>query len=157
MLRIVDQKNFYAGVLYLLLGGSVAIVSAGYSIGTTARMGPGYFPVLVGSLLALLGIIVAAGAVSPSARSTRIARVKPWSLFFVLLAVVSFAILLRPAGAGLAIIALTLISALAVEKTNWRQVCLTALVLVPLAYMIFVTIIGLQLRFLPAFLSYLGV
>lgn len=157
MSRIIDQKNFVTGVLYMLLGSAVAFASVSYSIGTTASMGPGYFPALVGVLLALIGLGMSLLALSNTAKPSQIARVNPRPLVCILLAVVLFALLLKPAGAAIAIVVLTLVSSAAMERPNWRQVVLTALALIPVAYLIFVVTLGLRLRFLPEIFANLGV
>ena len=57
-MRIKSQKDFFSGLLYLIIGGGFAIGAFNYTIGDSARMGPGYFPLLVGILLAILGAII---------------------------------------------------------------------------------------------------
>ena len=50
-MRIKSQKDFFAGLLYVVIGGGFAIGATNYTVGNAARMGPGYFPLLVGILL----------------------------------------------------------------------------------------------------------
>ena len=57
-MRIKSQKDFFGGLLYVVIGGGFAIGSTNYTIGDSARMGPGYFPLLVGILLAILGAVI---------------------------------------------------------------------------------------------------
>ena len=57
-MRIKSQRDFFAGLLYVVIGGGFAIGANNYTIGNAARMGPGYFPLLVGILLAILGAII---------------------------------------------------------------------------------------------------
>ena len=56
-MRIKSQKDFFAGLLYVVIGGGFAIGATNYTVGNAARMGPGYFPLLVGILLAILGTL----------------------------------------------------------------------------------------------------
>ena len=58
-MKIKSQKDFLSGLMFLVVGGIFAWGATSYSIGTGARMGPGYFPLLLGVLLAVLGAIVA--------------------------------------------------------------------------------------------------
>lgn len=51
-------KDFWAGVMFLVIGGVAVIASRTYPLGTTLRMGPGYFPTLLGVILILFGIYV---------------------------------------------------------------------------------------------------
>ncbi len=45
--KIKSQKDFFAGLMYLVVGGAFAIGANEYNIGTAARMGPGYFPLIL--------------------------------------------------------------------------------------------------------------
>ena len=57
MEMIKSQKDFFAGLLFLVLGVAFALGAQTYNVGTGARMGPGYFPLMLGVVLALLGAI----------------------------------------------------------------------------------------------------
>lgn len=57
-MSIKDQKDFYAGLMFLIFGGLAMWLSTSYNMGTAARMGPGYFPFWLGGVLAFLGAIV---------------------------------------------------------------------------------------------------
>lgn len=57
-MRIKDQKDFYAGLMFIIFGGLTMWLSLSYNMGTAARMGPGYFPFWLGGVLAALGAIV---------------------------------------------------------------------------------------------------
>jgi Tripartite tricarboxylate transporter TctB family len=54
-MNIKSQKDFFAGLMFLVVGALFAIGATRYNVGTAARMGPGYFPLLLGILLAVLG------------------------------------------------------------------------------------------------------
>jgi hypothetical protein len=54
----MDAKNVTAGVLTMGLGAAFAIPAVGYSIGTLAQMGPGFFPLAVGTLMIGLGLFI---------------------------------------------------------------------------------------------------
>jgi len=55
---ILSQKDFFAGLLYAVVGGAFAIGATGYNLGTAARMGPGYFPLMLGVLLGVIGLYI---------------------------------------------------------------------------------------------------
>jgi len=57
------NRDYYAGSLMLVIGAVTVWQGAGYRFGSLTRMGPGFFPVALGVLLALLGIAIAIGAV----------------------------------------------------------------------------------------------
>jgi uncharacterized membrane protein YhdT len=64
--RFKMKRDYYAGGLMMLLGLGAAMTGTGYKFGTLARMGPGFMPVVLGVVLALLGFLIAAVAIGPS-------------------------------------------------------------------------------------------
>jgi hypothetical protein len=56
MAKIPRPKDFYAGLLFVAFGVFAIIIARDYPLGTAARMGPGYFPRLLGMLLIVLGV-----------------------------------------------------------------------------------------------------
>jgi hypothetical protein len=64
--RIKLKRDYYAGGLMLVLGVGAAVIGSGYKFGTLARMGPGFMPVMLGSVLAFLGLLIAGTALASS-------------------------------------------------------------------------------------------
>jgi len=64
--RLKLKRDYYAGGLMLVLGVGAAIIGSGYKVGTLARMGPGFMPVILGSVLAFIGILIAGTALVSS-------------------------------------------------------------------------------------------
>ena len=64
------KRDYYAGGLMLLLGVGAAVTGAGYKFGSLARMGPGFMPVMLGIVLAFLGILIAGIALGSPDRTT---------------------------------------------------------------------------------------
>src|ERR1700743_695781 len=60
------KRDYYAGGLMVLLGVGAAVTGSGYKFGSLARMGPGFMPVLLGGVLALVGILIAGPALGSS-------------------------------------------------------------------------------------------
>ena len=60
------KRDYYAGGLMLLLGVGAAVTGSGYKFGSLARMGPGFMPVVLGIVLAFLGILIAGTALASS-------------------------------------------------------------------------------------------
>ena len=56
--NIKSQKDFFSGLVFVVVGSAYALGANNYKIGEAARMGPGYFPLMLGILLAVLGIVV---------------------------------------------------------------------------------------------------
>ena len=130
-MRIKSQADFYSGVMFTVVGGAFAVGSTSYNIGDGARMGPGYFPLMLGVLLALLGIVILFQAlVVETMDGDKIGKWAWKPLFYVIAANLAFGVLLGglpsiglPAmGMILAIYALTIISSLAGSHFNLRDV-----------------------------------
>ena len=66
-LRIRNQKDFAAGVIYVLAGAGFGIGAINYKVGDAARMGPGYFPLMIGILLTVIGLVTLFGSVRRTA------------------------------------------------------------------------------------------
>jgi len=64
--EIVRKRDFYAGGLMVLLGLGVALKGTTYRAGTLMHMGPGFLPTVLGIILVLIGIAIAAVALSPA-------------------------------------------------------------------------------------------
>jgi hypothetical protein len=58
VVSIKSQKDFFSGLMFMTVGVSFAWGASSYTIGTGARMGPGYFPLALGVLLTILGAII---------------------------------------------------------------------------------------------------
>src|SRR5687767_14528028 len=56
--RIKSQEDFFAGLMFLAVGIAFAWGATRYNIGEGARMGPGYFPLLLGIVLAAVGLFI---------------------------------------------------------------------------------------------------
>ena len=161
-MKIQSQKDFFAGLLFAAAGSAFALGATRYSIGTAARMGPGYFPLALGVLLALLGVAIAVKALV--ARTPDGDPVGRWGwrpLFFVLMGNVVFGVLLAglpglgvPAmGLVVAIYGLTFVAALGSAEFNAREVFVLATVLAAGSCAAFVWALKLQFAVWPAFIT----
>src|SRR5205085_8179104 len=59
-MRIRAPKDFWSGVMFCSFAAVAILAARGYSLGTTGRMGPGYFPLLLGFVLGALGVVLIA-------------------------------------------------------------------------------------------------
>ncbi len=158
-MKIKSQKNFFSGLLFMVVGIAFAWGATRYDVGTAAQMGPGYFPLALGSLMAILGIVLAMTAlVVETETGDPVGRWAWRPLFFVLLANVSFgallgglpAIGLRPMGLIVAIVALVLIASLASKKVHLRGALVLAIVLAVGCYVGFIWALQLPMQVWPA-------
>jgi hypothetical protein len=146
-LKARNPKDFWAGAIYLALGVAVIWIGRSYALGTSARMGPGYFPTVLGAILALLGIIsVGRSLVRPGEAISAIAW-KPLSL--VLGATVLFGFLLERAGLLIALPAMIVVSALASRHSRLDPTSIAALVgITAFCVLVFVKALGVPMPLL---------
>ena len=90
-MRIRNHRDFWSGIMFLAMGVLFTIFSQAYQLGTPARMGPGFFPTMLGVLMALLGVAIAWRATARSSGKGDLESVGWRELFLVLVAVGVFA------------------------------------------------------------------
>jgi len=153
VLRIRSQKDFASGLMFILVGLGFSWVARGYSMGTAAKMGPGYFPFLLGLVLAVLGALVLIGSLSSKGEEDHLARWDLKTLLWILGSVVLFGLLLKPLGMVLSVFVLVLVSSMASHEFSWKGAILNGVVLVLISMGAFVYGINLQMPVWPAFLT----
>ena len=160
-MKIKSQKDFFAGLMYLVVGGAFAIGAFNYNVGTAARMGPGYFPMLLGILLSVIGLLITAKAtISGPSDGDPVGKWAWRQIAFILGANFAFGILLVgvPAlgipGFGLivAIYGLVIIASFARKEIDIKETLILATVLAVGSYVVFVWALSLQFPVWPSFI-----
>jgi hypothetical protein len=151
--RIGHQKDFWSGLMFFVLGLVFVALSRSYDMGTAQRMGPAYFPTVLGGLLALLGLVIAINGMRRAAHDGAVERFHFGPLLIVLGATALFALLLRPAGLVAALLVLIGVSAYASHEFRAREVIPLAVLLVLLVLAVFVWGLGLVIPLWPAFVT----
>jgi hypothetical protein len=141
MAKVLHGKDFWAGLMFIGLGAASVILGRDYPMGTAVRMGPGYFPAVLGGLLAVFGLyFVARSLHSPVAVEGRL----PWRAAVVLpLSLVLFGLLMDKAGFVPALFVLVFGSAAAGREFRLVEVLLLATCLTAFAVALFVWGLGL--------------
>ena len=161
-MQIKSQKDFFSGLMFLVVGVAFAWGASSYSIGTGARMGPGYFPLILGILLAILGAVIAFKAMTVDTPDGQKIGALAWKpLTYVIGANVLFGVMLGglpsiglPAMGMIAgIYALTIVASLAGSEFKWKEVLVLATILSIGSYLAFVVLLKLQFPVWPAFIT----
>ena len=162
-MQIKSKKNFASGLLFASVGAAFALGATGYNVGSAARMGPGYFPLMIGVLLTLLGLVVVAGSLTSRrvGDGDPIGRIAWKPLGFVIGANVLFGILLAGIGSiglpamGLivAIYALVIVACMAGADFRMKLAVMLATVLAVGSYLTFIVGLKLQFQVWPTFIS----
>jgi len=146
-MNIRAPKDFWSGLFFIAVGTFFIVVASGYRIGDMHRLGPGMFPILTGSLMALLGVVLAGRSLVIDGEP--VARLHGRPIGIGLLGIVVFGLLLRPAGLVLSIIALVCVSALAGKQFKAVETLILAVILAGLSVVVFVWIVGMELPLWP--------
>ena len=94
-MSIKSQKDFFSGLMFMVVGGGFAWGATTYNVGTGARMGPGYFPLVLGVVLAILGAAITFKAMVVETETGDKIGAWAWKpIFFVLGANLLFGVLL---------------------------------------------------------------
>jgi hypothetical protein len=161
-MRIKSQKDFYSGLMFLVVGVAFAWGATNYTIGEGARMGPGYFPLMLGILLALIGLFITFEALVVETEDGEPIGAAAWKpLVFIIASNLVFGVLLAglpklgiPAmGLIVAIYALTFVAALAGEEFKAKEVAILATALAIGSYLAFIVLLKLQFPVWPSFIS----
>jgi hypothetical protein len=152
MKRIRDPRDFWAGVLFVAVGLFAVLFGRRYSFGTSAVMGPGYFPSVLGWILVGLGLIIGGRALRPRKRLASFGAVRFQPLVIVLAAVVAFGFALPRLGLVIASMVLVTVSRTAAAGFKWGEVVGFAAVLTLFCTAVFVWGLGMPMVLWPPFL-----
>ncbi len=148
---IRHPKDFWSGVMFMFFGLAAVWIGQEYPMGTAGRMGPAYFPVVLGGLLSLIGAIALVRSFIVRGEPLEKFAVKP--LVLIILAVVLFGFLVRGAGMVVAVSVLVLVSACASQRFNLVHSLLLAAGAALFCVAVFVWGLGLPL---PVFGPWFG-
>ncbi|MBS9475651.1 tripartite tricarboxylate transporter TctB family protein [Ancylobacter radicis] len=157
MVRFVkNPRNVATGLMLIAVAAFFVWQGSDLPMGRAIRMGPGYFPMILAGLLALLGLIVLlTGLTRPSDDEGSIAlRHWPWrALALVTLAVVLFGFGIRPLGLGPSMWLAVFVSSLASSRFNILTGLLSACIMVAFSWAVFIKGLGLPLPMLGPWLG----
>lgn len=153
MSMIRNKQDFWSGVMYFGCGAFFSAFATSYSMGTAAKMGPGYFPFYLGVILCLIGAFIAFTSIGQKAETTEVEAFDVRTIGTVLGAVVAFAFLLPTMGLFVALFALVVISAFASHEFSLKETLINATVLIVACYTVFVWLLKLQFPLFPKFLG----
>jgi hypothetical protein len=147
------QKDILAGLIFAGFGIAFAVAAWRYDIGTALRMGPGYFPLVLGAVLALLGAAVAIKGLLATAPDP--VEALPWrSIVLITLAVVLFGLGVRPLGLAPALFGAVLLAAFSSRRAGWLEAVLVAGGLTLFCILVFIYGLGLPVPLLGPWLAF---
>jgi len=151
-LRIKSQRDFWSGLMFVVVGLGFAVGATNYSMGTSARPGAGYFPLMLSVIMAILGAIVLFKSLTietPGGDPIGSFAWKP--LIIIVIAITMFGLLLERLGMVITVPLLIIVSSLAGDEFRWRGVIANAIVLTVGSWAVFVLGLKLTIPLWPKF------
>lgn len=143
-MRIANERQFWAGVMFVVFGLVTLAQVPQYSLGSVTRMGPGYFPMLVATVLVILGSVGALGAIRTGTQAA-VGRWPITPMLFVAAGVLVFAALIERAGLIASVVCLVALSCYRRLRANPLEVAIIAGAVSVLAAAVFVYGVGLPI------------
>jgi putative tricarboxylic transport membrane protein len=140
MSRVKDRKDFWSGVLFIAFGCAGLWFGRTYATGTLSRMGPGFFPMMMGiALIGTGGVLLARSLVSSG---EPIERIAVWPQILILAAIVAFGLLIERVGLAVSVIVVAVISGIAAQGLRWFELAALAAATSALSVALFVYLLG---------------
>ncbi len=151
MNQFTKNKDLLAGLMFIVIGLVFFFGAYNYNMGTAARMGPGYFPRILGGLLVLLGVVIAGVGLKNQAQWARSHGIGwTWGpVILVTLAVILFGLALPRLGLIAAILLLVALSGYAAHDKNYRELAFIAVGMCLFCAAVFVWGLKLQMKLWP--------
>ena len=147
-MKIRAPKDFWSGVMFCGFAVAGILAARGYSLGSAGKMGPGYFPLLLGGLLGALGAILIGRSVVLDGEPLPRFHVLP--LAIIAIAVCLFGTLVEPFGLIVALAVLTVLSARAGPQFRLMETVALTVALIVFSVGVFVYALGLPLNVWPS-------
>ncbi len=148
-MKIKSPKDFWAGLMFIGFGLLFLFLSRNYQMGSAMRMGPAYFPTVLGGLVAVIGGILFCQSLVM--RGSKVPMISFRPIFFILLSLLVFSYLLKPIGLVLALALLVVVSAFAGREFKPKEVIILSVVLIIFSVLVFVKGLGLPFPLWPVF------
>jgi hypothetical protein len=143
---IRNEKDFWIGVVYLAFGSAAIIIGRDYSMGTALKMGPSYFPTILGSLLILIGIISLVRSFVKPGTPFGVFALK--GLILIIASIILFGFIVRWVGLVIALPILVIISSYASIRFRWKYSLALAAGLTIFCILVFLKGLGVPLPIL---------
>jgi putative tricarboxylic transport membrane protein len=146
-----DLRDFWAGLLYLIIGAAALYMARDYEMGTAVSMGPGYFPIVLSGLLMFIGSISLIRSFIVHGEPLKGFAIS--KILYVTVSILAFALVVDGAGFAIAVVLVFVISAAASKFFNWKFTLAIALASSIFCSLLFVKGLGIPL---PIFGSWFG-
>lgn len=146
-MRVRSRRDLYAGLVFMAFGVGFALLSQNYPMGTSRNVGPGYFPAILGIILAVLGLLVIGRSMLVNNPAPVRLALRP--LLLIMAGAVLFAFLITRVGLLVALAGLVFVSALGGSEFRFREVAVLWAALSIITVVVFVYGLGLPFKVWP--------
>lgn len=150
-MKIRAPKDFWAGLMFIAFGLGFMLVARNYAMGTAVRMGPAYFPTVLGGLLALIGLAIFVKSLARN--GPPVPRIVLRPMILIVVALLLFGVFLKPLGLIVCAAILIGLGAFGGHEFKSREVAILYAVLTVFSVFVFVKGLGLPIPTCPAFLD----
>lgn len=141
-----NAKDFWTGLIYIVVGSAALVISRDYEMGSAVKMGPAYFPTILGALLMGIGIISVIRSFFKS--GSPIGAIAWKGAFLIAASTVLFGMIVRGAGVAIALPLLVIISASASTRFSFKTSVIEAVGITAFCILVFVQGLGVPLPIL---------
>jgi hypothetical protein len=153
-MKIKSQRDFWSGLMFLVVGVVFAIGATNYSLGASARPGPGYFPLLLSIIMAILGAIVLFKSLTIETEGGDPIGEVAWRPLLVIVAAIAvFGATISHLGMVISVPILIFISSFAGDEFKWKGVLVNAIVLTLFSWLVFIWGLKLTIPMWPSFIA----
>ena len=142
-------KDFLSGAMFIVFGGGAAVIALGYNFGTPARMGSGFFPVVIGVIIAIMGLVLVVRSLLRPASDEAVGVIQFRPVVFISAAIVIFGLLIEDAGLLASLAALIVVARFAGREGSPLELAVMVVVLIAIAVGIFVYGLNIRLKLGP--------
>jgi Tripartite tricarboxylate transporter TctB family len=149
--QFLKNKDLLAGIMFIAVGLIFFVGAYNYQMGTAARMGPGYFPRILGGVMTVLGIIIAAVGLKNQAKWA-VTNGIGWTwtpVILVTVAVILFGVALPKLGILSGLVILIALAGYAAHDRNFAQLAGIAVFMCLFCAAVFVWGLKLQMKLFP--------
>jgi hypothetical protein len=143
------NRDFFAGLVYILLGAVGMWIARDYPFGSALRMGPGYFPTVLGGIMVVFGIAVMLMGIKNNEKIKGTASLR--ALIVLPIATVAFGFLMEEVGFIPALMVLIPAAAASGDEFKWGEVILLTIGLIVICTAVFIYAIGLPYQLVKGF------
>jgi len=153
-LKIKSQRDFFSGLMFVIVGVVFAVGATSYPMGSSAKPGAGYFPLILSVLMAILGAVVLFKSLTIETEGGDPIGDIAWRpLIVIVVAITVFGLSINRLGMIISIPILIAITSLAGDEFSWPGVIANAVVLTAASWVIFIFGLKLTIPLWPSFVA----